>query len=368
MKPKGNNSGSESGGKRRLQRVMADAGVAARRVCESMIEEGRVRVNGRIVKRLPVFVELGDKVEVDGRPLKAEARPLYVMLHKPERTLVTAADEPGMERATVLDLVDHPAAERLFPVGRLDFDTTGLVLLTNDGELANRLTHPRYGVTKTYQVTVRGDLDHAAVQAIREKAHLAASRDDQEQGKIRPGGADVAPGLEVMKREPGRTTLLVTLREARNRQLRDILSHLGMPVKKLTRTAIGPVQLKGLAVGRWRELTRDELKDLRAAARGAPTRQTPQTSPRRNDRGPSGAGRDRPTGLRPRQASRPTTPSASRPPTRSALNGPNPLRSGRPQSQMPRKPIPGPSGGQGNRGADRPVRSGPPGRTRRRTP
>lgn len=249
----------------RLQRVLADAGVAARRACEELIEQGHVRVNGQTVRRLPIFVDpASDRIEVDGRLVKPPSRRLYVMLHKPERTLVTAADEPGMGRATVMNLVDHPAADRLFPVGRLDFDSTGLVLLTNDGELANRLTHPRYGVTKTYQVVVKGGLDPQAAEAIRTKSRLASQREDQERGRVVRGSG--APEIRVVGREPGKTLLEVTLREARNRQLRDVLKHLGMPVKKLTRIGIGPLQLKGLAIGRWRELTRDELQALRAAA------------------------------------------------------------------------------------------------------
>lgn len=259
---------------------MADAGVAARRACEALIEAGRVRVNGETVTRLPVFVDpQADRVEVDGRPLRAPERLMYVMVHKPEGTLVAAADgEFG--RRTVLDLVDHPAASRLFPVGRLDLETDGLVLLTNDGELANRLTHPRYEIPKTYHAAVRGPVDDAALAAIVTKTRLAAQRDDAERGRRRPGGH--APVIRVVRRDPGRTTIEVTLRDARSQGLRDALKHLGMPVKKLTRVALGPLQLKGLAVGGWRELTRQELQDLRKAARAAGTggsTRTPQ-SPR----------------------------------------------------------------------------------------
>lgn len=246
-----------------MQRVLADAGVAARRVCEAMIEQGRVRVNGAVVRKLPVFVNPGtDRIEVDGVGITKPSRLIYVMLHKPERMLVTTADEPGMDRATIMELVDHPAADRLFPVGRLDFDSSGLVLLTNDGELANRLTHPRYEVTKTYHVLVRGEVDDAGITAIREKVKLAGGRD---------GGPRAATlGVSIATREPGRTILEVTLHEARNRQLRDILKHLGMPVKKLARVALGPLRLIGLASGHWRELTRDEIKHLRGAAKAEP--------------------------------------------------------------------------------------------------
>jgi len=133
----------------RLQRWMADAGVAARRVCEQLIEEGKVRVNGRVTKKLPVFVDpQEDRIEVSGRLIQPPARHVYIMLNKPERVLVAAADEPGLERTKVTDLVRHALAPRLFPVGRLEWDAQGLVLLTNDGAFAQRLTHPRYSVPK----------------------------------------------------------------------------------------------------------------------------------------------------------------------------------------------------------------------------
>lgn len=283
----------------RLQRVLADAGVAARRICEDMIERGRVRVNGEIVRRLPVFVDPAtDRIEVDGRVLPPPARPVYVMLHKPERMLVTTADEPGKDRATIMELVDHPAAERLFPVGRLDFDSSGLVLLTNDGDLAHRLTHPRFETTKTYHAVVRGGVDDASLAAIREKARLAAG-----------GSGEARLGLTVLERDPARTVLEVTLHEARNRQLRDILKHLGMPVKHLTRVAIGPLRLSGLASGRWRELSREELKALRGAAAGragrpvAPVR--PRFSAKPRPRSPKKGGRPNRDQASSRRPSRP---------------------------------------------------------------
>lgn len=240
-------------GRVRLQRFLADAGVAARRTCEAMIEAGRVRVNGHAVKRLPVFVDPeSDRIDVDGVGIKGIIRRVYVMLHKPERVLVTTADEEGVGRTTVSDLVDHPAASRLFPVGRLDFASTGLVLLTNDGELANRLTHRRYGVEKRYEATVRGGIDDAAVAAVRTTLARAA------------GGR--APDIRRARIEDGKTILEITLRESTGKELREVLKHLGMPVKRLTRVAIGPLELRGLGSAQWRELTRDELHALRKAS------------------------------------------------------------------------------------------------------
>jgi 23S rRNA pseudouridine2605 synthase len=263
---------SKAPGLLRLQRVLADAGVAARRACEEMIEAGRVAVNGEVVRRLPVFVDpRTDQVSVDGRPVRAPARHVYVMLNKPADTLVTGADEPGLARRTVMHLVDHPAAPRLYPVGRLDFASTGLVLLTNDGELANRLTHPRFGVTKTYHITVRSGIDASALAAIGAKLR-AAPEGEARRGPRGPMGR--APDLSIVRQDSSKAVIEVTLREAQNRRLRDVLKHLGMPVRRLERVAIGPVRLAGLAPGRWRELTRDEVRLLRSAGRAAARGQT----------------------------------------------------------------------------------------------
>jgi len=270
----------------RIQRVMADAGVAARRACERLVEEGRVTVNGQTVTRLPVWVDPDrDTVAVDAKPIRRRDRRVYVMLNKPRRTLTTAADEPGALRRTVLDLVDHPAASRLFPVGRLDYDTMGLVLLTNDGELANRLTHPRYGVPKTYRVVVRGLLDDEAIGQLERGIYLAERRDGQTVGAARTAHVE----LELIRRERDRTILSLTLREGRNRQVRRMLSAVGCPVKRLERVRLGPVKLSGLPRGAWRELTIDEVRSLRKAVRRPEPEQTGEGEPRptRSDARPS---------------------------------------------------------------------------------
>jgi 23S rRNA pseudouridine2605 synthase len=323
----------------RLQRVLADAGVAARRACEDLITQGHVRVNGTLVRTLPAFVDPEhDRIEVDGRPVSISRRRLYVMLHKPERVLV-AGDDPG-GRATVAALVDHPSGERLFPVGRLDFETTGLVLMTNDGELANRLTHPRYEVPKTYHVVVRGGVDDAAIDAIRTKFYLAARREDAEEGVSRR--AAPPPDISIAQREPGRTTLEVTLREARNRLLRDVLKHLGMPVKKLTRVAIGPLRLTGVAVGHWRELTRDEIRLLRDAVFASRNRRETPTKKegtlrvaKRRDTHPN-ARSSRPPAKR-SALSRPATarPIETKSPARPTSNRPTASRPVRPARRRP---------------------------------
>ncbi|MDX9910519.1 MAG: pseudouridine synthase [Phycisphaerales bacterium] len=264
-------------GRERLQRVLADAGLASRRACEELILTGRVEINGRVVASLPVFVNTReDEILVDGRPVRLKPeKGVYVLLNKPARTLSTVSDEPGLERRTVLDMIAHPSGARLYPVGRLDYDTRGLVLLTNDGDLANQLTHPRYGVPKTYNVVVAGRPDEAALDDLRRGIFLAERRDGQTRGASRTRGIEV----EVIKIDRDRSTLRLTLREGKNRQVRRMLAAVGCKVKKLERVAIGPLQLRGLARGEWRDLTSTEVAALRRAVerKDAPRPSTPAT-------------------------------------------------------------------------------------------
>ncbi len=247
----------------RLQRVLADAGVGSRRACEQLIEAGEVEVNGRVVAELPAWVDPEeDRIVVQGRPVPRPERRLYVLLNKPARTLSTVADEPGADRRTVTDLVDHPGASRLFPVGRLDYDTVGLILLTNDGELANRLTHPRYGVPKTYRVVVKGLLGEEAVAELERGIYLAERKAGHTVGAKKTAHVEI----RVISQNRENTTLEMTLREGRNRQVRRMLAAVGYPVRKLERIGMGPIRLKGVARGAWRELTRDEVWALKRAA------------------------------------------------------------------------------------------------------
>lgn len=248
---------------KRLQRVMADAGVGSRRACEAMIEDGEVEVNSKLVTKLPAWVDPEeDHIVVAGRPLPKADRKLYIMLNKPVNTLSTNKDEPGSHRRTVTELVNHPAAARLFPVGRLDYDTVGLIILTNDGELANKLTHPRYGVPKTYRVTVKGELDEQAIKELERGIYLAQRKAGQTDGVAKTAHVEI----ELVARDRDRTVVSLTLREGRNRQVRRMLAAVGYPVRKLERTGMGPVRLKGLPRGGWRELTRDEIRNLRKSA------------------------------------------------------------------------------------------------------
>ena len=247
----------------RLQRVMADAGIGSRRACEALIEAGEVTVNGKIETDLPIWVDPEqDRIVVQNKVLAKPERLIYVMLNKPPRTLSAVKDEPGYDRRTVAELVDHPAAPRLFPVGRLDYDTVGLILLTNDGELANRLTHPRYGVPKTYRVTVKGKLDQDAIHELERGIFLAQRKEGQTRGAKRTAHVEI----QLIAQDRDSTVMELTLREGRNRQVRRMLAAVGYPVRKLERIGMGPIRLKGIARGAWRELTRDEIKSLRKSA------------------------------------------------------------------------------------------------------
>lgn len=259
-------SREESPSRIRIQRVLADAGVASRRACETLVEEGAVTVNGKVVQSLPAFVDPeSDDIRVSGRRIERRRRHHYVMLFKPKGYLCTSSDPQGRKRA--IDLVQHPSAPRLFTVGRLDLESSGLVLLTDDGELANRLTHPRYGVHKGYDVTVRGRLDDETLEKVRRGLYLVNRRTGE---ASRTAESDLA----VLKRDRERTRLFIALREGRNRQIRRVLDRVGHPVRKLRRVQMGPLRLKGLAVGEWRELTPGELGSLRRAARGQGTVET----------------------------------------------------------------------------------------------
>jgi 23S rRNA pseudouridine2605 synthase len=230
----------------RLNAWLARAGVASRRGADELIKAGRVQVNGE-PGRLNTFVGSRDEVTLDGRRLELQ-RLAYVLLHKPAGVVTTARDPQG--RRTVVDLVDHPA--RVVPVGRLDADTTGALLLTNDGELAHRLAHPRYEVDKVYEATVDGDPSDDALRALERGVEL----DD---GPTAPAGA----------RRLGRARIELTIHEGRTHQVKRMLEAVGHPVRRLHRSRYGHLSLAGLRAGEWRELTRTEVEELRAhLARG----------------------------------------------------------------------------------------------------
>ncbi|MEX0887327.1 MAG: pseudouridine synthase [Phycisphaeraceae bacterium] len=255
----------------RLQKAIANAGIASRRDSEQLIEQGRVHVNGQAVTELPAFVDpVTDRIAVDGRELprprktsRPETAHTYIILHKPRGVISTTDDPQG--RATVTDLVKAPGAARLYPVGRLDADSAGLILLTDDGELANRLTHPRYGVAKRYEVSVRGHVTQEQVQRLRDGLILV-DRKGAPAAKRAAAERVVILGYERDRTRGDRTALAITLREGQNREIRRLLARLGYKVRRLKRVAIGPISLKGLATGEHRRLTGSERNALRRAA------------------------------------------------------------------------------------------------------
>ncbi|MCH8151071.1 MAG: rRNA pseudouridine synthase [Planctomycetes bacterium] len=244
----------------RLHKVLAEAGVASRRACEQLITSGAVAVNATPITSLPAWVDPArDRITVNGKRIKTSPRHLYIILFKPKGVICTNADSQGRPRA--IDLVNHPSGARLFAVGRLDVDSSGLLLLTNDGDLANRITHPRYHMPKVYEVTVKGSLDAESVKKLEKGLFLLDPKE-------RRGSRTARSRLKLIKRDRDRTRLLMELREGRNRQVRRMMVRAGHPVKKLRRIQLGPLRLKGLRVGEWRQLTARELAVLKRAAYG----------------------------------------------------------------------------------------------------
>ncbi|MBA4119328.1 MAG: hypothetical protein C0513_01295 [Isosphaera sp.] len=254
----------------RLQRFLADLGLASRRAAEDLIRRGRIAINGQVVTAPPIFVSPSqDKVEIDGRAVHSPSRRrfVYVLLNKPPRVLTSLADRGavGGQRRTVADLVKHPTAPRLFPVGRLGFHDCGLVLLTNDGDLAHRLTHARYKVPRTFRVTVRGEDMRQAADTLsrrlkgRAKVTIADARagSDDEPDRPSPDGKGRLGGRKLV--------LDVSLLSARTSNLERVLIESGLKVDRVKQTAIGPLPLSGVAQGAWRELERSEVARLRGA-------------------------------------------------------------------------------------------------------
>jgi 23S rRNA pseudouridine2605 synthase len=229
----------------RLQKVLAQAGIGSRRVCEDLIDRRRVRVNGEVAdlgRRVHPEVDI---VEVDGAQIGVRPGLVHYLLNKPAGVITTATDTHG--RPTVVDLVPHEP--RVFPVGRLDGDTEGLLLLTNDGDLTHRLTHPSFGVDKEYLVEVDGNPHRGVVRRLREGVEL----DD---------GITAPAKVAVL----GDHLLRITIHEGRNRQVRRMCEAVGTPVVRLVRTRIGPLTDRTLKPGEWRPLTQDEVRALERAA------------------------------------------------------------------------------------------------------
>lgn len=250
-------STSVSGGMR-LQKVLSAAGIASRRSAERLIADGRVMVNGRIVRRLGTCADpITDDVRVDGRRVARPGRRRYLLVHKP-RGYITTRNDP-QRRRTVLDLIPS-VRDYVYPVGRLDYDSEGLLLLTNDGELTAVLTHPRHGVSRIYEATVRGVPTAAKLHRLA----LGVAVDGR-----RTAPAEVSVVTRGPTRHADQSRVRIVLREGRNRQVRRMFDAIGHPVLRLRRTALGPLRLRGLKPGETRDLSQLELGALRRAARSA---------------------------------------------------------------------------------------------------
>ncbi|GAB3813832.1 hypothetical protein GCM10028820_08920 [Tessaracoccus terricola] len=231
----------------RLQKVLAAAGIASRRASEILIDEGRVEVNGKVVTEQGMRVDPErDTIRVDGSRIPPPRRHLYVLLNKPRGVVSTLEDPEG--RPTLSDYLPR-TKERLFHVGRLDTDTEGLIILTNDGDFAHKLAHPSYEIPKTYLAEVAGNVENRTIKRLEKGITL-------EDGPVRPDR------VSLKTRGDGRSLLTVTLHEGRNRIVRRMMDSVGHPVDRLARVAIGPVRLGSLKVGTTRELTREELGSL----------------------------------------------------------------------------------------------------------
>jgi len=240
----------------RLQKFLADCGVASRRGAEALIKEGRVRVNGEVIREMGVKVdEENDIIEFDGERLKPQNKMIYIMLNKPEGFVTTVSDDKG--RATVMSLVSEIPA-RIYPVGRLDYDTEGLLLLTNDGELTYKITHPKNNIEKTYIAEVTGNIGMDTILSLRNGVYI--------------DGVRTSPAkVEVVGATRLGTKLEITIHEGRNRQVRRMFEAVGCIVKKLKRTEEAGLKLGHLPLGKWRRLSESEVNMLKKIGTGKRT-------------------------------------------------------------------------------------------------
>ena len=253
--------------KERIQKLLANAGVDSRRNIEEMVRQGRINVNGKTVWDLPILIDPhSDKIQVDGQPIRLKApatqRRHYFILNKPRGVYSTNVAQGAQVRA--IDLLPRNFRARLYPVGRLDAEAKGLLLLTNDGDLTNRLTHPKFGVPKTYRAVVDGSIEPPMLPRLEKEIGLS---DKDARGQIR-----------ITHRTPQKTVLEITVREGRNPHIRRTLAKIGHKVRDLTRTKMGPLTLDGLSPGQFRPLTEKELRLLQKSARsGAAAHATPSS-------------------------------------------------------------------------------------------
>lgn len=232
----------------RLQKYIAMSGIASRRAAEGIIAEGRVKVNGKTVTEQGVKVEIGaDKVDVDNKPIKLKDKKYYIMLNKPVGYVSTVKDQ--FDRPTVVDIIKEDIDTRIFPVGRLDYDTEGLLLLTNDGDFTYRVTHPKFHMDKTYIATIKGGMTISGINHLRRGVKI-------EDYVTSPAEVEILDAFD------GRTTVKITIHEGKNRQVRKMFEAIGCKVVGLQRIKIGIVELGNLPLGRWRHLTSHEINYL----------------------------------------------------------------------------------------------------------
>jgi pseudouridine synthase len=267
----------------RLQKILSQAGVASRRLSEELIAQGRVQVNGVTVTELGTKADPdADEIKVDGRRIQAQKRKRYILLHKPRGYITTRSDPQG--RPTVLDLL-RGVREYIYPVGRLDYDSEGLILLTNDGELAARLTHPRHEVDKVYEARVRGIPD----QHVLERLAKGVTIDDR---RTAPAKVRLIDPPNKRPSENEQTRIELAIHEGRQRQVRKMFDAVGHPVVRLKRVRIGPIEDPDMPPGHWRDLTPQEVARLQRAAGLASShnetsrRQRPQRQRSRSSRKP----------------------------------------------------------------------------------
>lgn len=255
-------SGSPKPGQQRLQRILAAAGIDSRRKCEALILEGAVTVNGQVVNQMPAFADPEkDDIRVYGQRIRQPEK-CYFLLNKPKNVICTNYDPLGRRQA--VDLI--PCNKRIVCVGRLDADTTGALLLTNDTELVNRLTHPSFRVPKTYEVEVNGRMESQHIEKLKKGVWLAE-------------GKTAGAAVKVLRRTNFETTLEVTIKQGLNRQIRRSFARLGFKVKSLKRIKIGNLSIKGIPIGGYKELTIGHIKGLlRSCSQTKPTRKQSKTA------------------------------------------------------------------------------------------
>ncbi len=245
--------------KQRLQKVLAAAGLSSRRKCEELILSGVVQVNRKVVDKLPAFVDpQKDIITVNNKKIQSEKK-VYFLLNKPKGVICTNSDPSGRKRA--IDFI--PARQRLFCIGRLDADTTGIIILTNDSELANILTHPRYQVPKTYVAMVKGQISSEMVEKLKNGIWLAVRQAHRPEHSRRAKGKTARASVKVLKRSYKESLVEITIRQGLNRQIRRMLAKVSLPVRTLKRTRIGNITARGLGIGKFRALTKAEIAYLK---------------------------------------------------------------------------------------------------------